>query len=149
MSGYPQQTCLVLLVEDDTITALTLQDEMEDAGYTVAGPFASCAAALWWLATQTPNLAVLDVQLRDGTCKEIAAELNRRDVRFIVYSGYRQNRNVIAELKNCVWVEKPVANSTLLDALGTLWRRPEQKAVGRGGLAPGLEDLPVPFPNTA
>ncbi len=124
MSGYPQQTCLILLVEDDAVTAMTLQDEMQDAGYTVAGPFASCAAALKWLDTQTPDLAVLDVQLSDGTCKQIAAELNRREVPFIVYSGHRQSRNAIAEFDTCVWVEKPVPNSTLVNALGDLWRGP-------------------------
>ena len=34
---------------------------MNDGGYTVVGPFASCSAALAWLRDATPDLALLDL----------------------------------------------------------------------------------------
>jgi AmiR/NasT family two-component response regulator len=41
-----QPRCLVLLVEDEAIVAMDLQDELQEAGYAVAGPFDTCAAAM-------------------------------------------------------------------------------------------------------
>jgi DNA-binding response OmpR family regulator len=58
---------LVLIVEDETMIAMMVEDELVDAGYAVAGPFATCRSALAWLSTNTPNLAVLDTQLQDGS----------------------------------------------------------------------------------
>ena len=66
---------LVLVLEDEALIALNLQDELQDAGYEVAGPFTTCAAALEWLQTETPDTAILDAALKDGPCREIALEL--------------------------------------------------------------------------
>ena len=33
---------LVLVLEDEALIALNLQDELQDAGYAVAGPFTTC-----------------------------------------------------------------------------------------------------------
>jgi hypothetical protein len=43
---------LVLLLEDEALIVLNLQDDLQDAGYEVAGPFTTCAAALEWLQTE-------------------------------------------------------------------------------------------------
>jgi response regulator RpfG family c-di-GMP phosphodiesterase len=77
---------LVLVLEDEAIIALNLQDDLQDAGHEVAGPFATCSAALEWLQTATPDLAILDATLKDGPCREIALELSRCDVPFLIYS---------------------------------------------------------------
>lgn len=83
---------LVLLLEDEALIAITLQDDLQDAGYEVAGPFVTCAAALEWLGTETPNTAILDAALKDGPCREIALELSRRGVPFLIYSGHHEDR---------------------------------------------------------
>ena len=61
---------LVLVLEDEALIALNLQDELQDAGYEVAGPFTACSAALEWLQTATPDMAILDATLKDGSCHE-------------------------------------------------------------------------------
>src|SRR3954470_2302149 len=105
---------LVLILEDEALIAMTLEDEMEHAGYAVAGSFATCDSALRWLKHATPDLAILDTTLRDGTCARVAAELNRRGIPFIVHSGNRESRNQIAELAGAVWVEKPSSARTMV-----------------------------------
>jgi DNA-binding response OmpR family regulator len=124
MPGYPQSCCFVLLVEDEPLIAVTLQDDLEEGGYEVAGPFTSCASAMAWLECDTPDLAVLDVELEDGSCKDLAAELSRRSVPFVVYSGYRQDRNTAPEFIGAPWVGKPASAETLLNALAGLQAGP-------------------------
>jgi DNA-binding response OmpR family regulator len=102
-----QSRCLVLLVEDEALVATNLQDELKEAGYAVGGPFDTCAAALAWLETETPDLAVLDTVLKDGTCKALAAELARRGVGFVLWSGHLQDKQTLQEFRDAVWVIRP------------------------------------------
>jgi len=121
------KNCLVLLVEDDAIVAIDLEDSLRDGGYAVAGSFSTCAAATKWLETETPDLAVLDVMLSDGPCNELAAELSRRDVPFVVLSSKRQSRNTYEEFDGATWIEKPAAHDVVLKALAELQVTPQRK----------------------
>jgi DNA-binding response OmpR family regulator len=107
---------LVLFLEDEALIAITLQDDLQDAGYEVAGTFVTCAAALEWLGTETPNTAILDATLKDGPCREVALELSRREVPFLIYSGHHEDRQLLAEFHHVVWLEKPVPCEVLVQA---------------------------------
>ena len=106
----------VLILEDEALIALNLQDELQDAGYEVAGPFTTCSAALQWLGSATPSLAILDAALTDGSCIEVASELSRREVPFLVYSGHQENHSLMAKLPDLTWVEKPAPPDVLIQA---------------------------------
>jgi DNA-binding response OmpR family regulator len=127
MPEYPQSRCLVLLVEDEALVAMNLQDDLNEAGYAVVGPFATCSAALAWLEAETPDIAVLDTVLRDGSCRALAAELARRDVGFVLWSGHLQDRQALQEFTDAVWVEKPSTHTTLLHALAGLRILPDRR----------------------
>jgi DNA-binding response OmpR family regulator len=99
---------LVLVLEDEALIAINLQDELQDAGYDVAGPFTTCAAALEWLGTETPKTAILDAALNDGSCHSVAVELSRRGVPFLIYSGHQEDQRFLAEFRQSAWIEKPV-----------------------------------------
>jgi DNA-binding response OmpR family regulator len=107
---------LVLVLEDEALIALNVQDELQDAGYEVAGPFSTCSAALEWLQTTTPDMAILDAALKDGPCREIALELSRREVPFLIYSGYQEDRQLLSEFDHITWIEKPVPSEVLVQA---------------------------------
>jgi DNA-binding response OmpR family regulator len=107
-----------------------LQGDLEDAGYRVAGPFNTRAKALAWLESETPDLAVLDTMLKDGPCHDLTAELTRRDVPFVIYSGVLREWNTVSEFMNAVWVEKPAAFSTLLHALMDIRKLSPHQAAG-------------------
>jgi DNA-binding response OmpR family regulator len=126
MSKSPQSRCLVLLVEDMALVAMTLEDELQEAGYAVARPFDTSATALEWLVQETADLAVLDTVLKDGSCKELAAELTRRRVPFVVWSGHQQDKSTLHEFMDAVWVAKPTPHGVLLRALAGLKMNPQK-----------------------
>lgn len=103
-----------MIVEDEAIIAFSLEDLFGDAGYGVTGPFASCAGALQWLETSLPDVAVLDVTLSDGPCLELALELRRQRVPFLIYSGRDAIEECPPELRDVLWLEKPGSLEALL-----------------------------------
>ena len=120
MSSPPAPRNSVLLLEDEALIAVALQDDLEEAGYEVAGPFASCTDALSWLEVHRPDLAVLDTMLKDGPCKEVALRLTSLGVPFLVYSGLVEDTNALPELASATWIEKPATAQALLQALAGL-----------------------------
>jgi DNA-binding response OmpR family regulator len=116
MAPHPDSRPLVLILEDEALIALNLQDELRDAGYEVAGPFTTCAAALGWLQIATPNTAILDAALKDGPCRGVALELTHRKVPFLIHSGYHEDRQLLVEFPNMTWIEKPAPCSVLVEA---------------------------------
>jgi DNA-binding response OmpR family regulator len=115
MSEQFRSASVVLILEDEAIIALNLQDELQDAGYSVGGPFVTCADALCWLHTNTPDVAILDTVLQDASCHEVARELASRTVPFLIYSGHREDRELLAEFHHVRWIEKPVPSSVLIE----------------------------------
>ncbi len=58
----------ILIVEDEALIAMVLVDSLEDAGHHVMGPASTMAEALALCeAAPPPELAVLDIDLRDGS----------------------------------------------------------------------------------
>jgi DNA-binding response OmpR family regulator len=105
----------VLLLEDEVLIALNLQEELQELAFRVTGPFTTCAVALDWLKTNTPDVAILDAVLKDGPCRDIALELARREVPFVIYSGHPEDQQLLAEFRHVTWIEKPVPPSVLLE----------------------------------
>jgi DNA-binding response OmpR family regulator len=116
MAPHSDSSPLVLILEDEALIGLNLRDDLQDAGYRVEGPFTTCAAALSWLETATPDTAVLDAALKDGPCRAIAQELTRRKVPFLIYSGYHEDRQLLVEFPHVTWIEKPAPCSVLVEA---------------------------------
>ena len=78
---------LVLLLEDQPFIALDLEELLEEAGATNIVTLTSCEQADRWLDTNTPTLAIIDPNLKDGFCGSAARALSNREVPFVVYSG--------------------------------------------------------------
>jgi CheY-like chemotaxis protein len=58
----------ILIVEDEALIAWMLADSLEDAGHEVVGPAATMAEALALCeGAPPPELALLDINLRDGS----------------------------------------------------------------------------------
>jgi AmiR/NasT family two-component response regulator len=109
----------ILVAEDQAIVAMALEDELGDAGHQVIGPFPTCAEASRWLHTDTPDFAVLDWELADGPCRDVALELGRRGVRFAVFSASGQT-NAPRELSHVPWFDKPSDLAKLTSLIRTL-----------------------------
>lgn len=109
-----------LIAEDQALIGMSLEAYLDDMGFVVAGPFTTQRQALAWLATNVPDLAILDYKLGEGTCADIARELNRRGVPVIVYSGTPRGIDLPPELQAACWLEKPAPRSALLEVVTKL-----------------------------
>ncbi len=113
-----QPRCII--VEDQALIGMSLEAFLEDAGFEVAGVFMSKAQALQWLEGDAPDVAVLDIMIKDGTSLEVARVLKSLGVPFAVYSGLPPKEHCPTELQDVPWLEKPVSRETLLGVLGQL-----------------------------
>ena len=119
----------VMIVEDEAIIAMSLEEGLSDEGFRVVGPFSACAEALAFLEAEIPQCAILDAQLSDGTCLELARELQRREVPFLIYSGVGGFEARAPELRGVTWIEKPAPVDVVVEAT----RRLRRAGATRGG----------------
>ena len=112
----PQTTCLI--VEDQSLIALSMESSFEDDGLACV-TVGSSAEAMAWLEENTPSVAILDYKLKDGSCAALAEALRARGVPFLIYSGYPAQA-ACAELRGVPWIGKPAARATLLKAVADL-----------------------------
>ena len=80
----------ILLLEDEAFIALDVEKTLNDMTAGSVTSIASCAGALKWLAENTPDIAIIDIFLRDGECMEVADILVERAVPFVVHSARRK-----------------------------------------------------------
>ena len=106
---------LVLLAEDEAIIAIELEYGLKDAGFAVAGPFATCAQAEDWLDKGEPEAAIVDHELKDGPCDALIRRLSARGVPTIVFTGDDAARS--PELPHTTLVTKPIPFPVLLHRL--------------------------------
>ena len=78
----------ILVVEDEPIVAISLQDMLEELGYSVVGPAFGLAAGLALAETERVDAAILDVNMGDGESYPIAALLRARGVPYVFATGY-------------------------------------------------------------
>jgi DNA-binding response OmpR family regulator len=112
----------VLLLEDEGAIAIDLADQLERAGYTVAGPFSRCNSSLEWLQSSTPDLALLDLVLADGPCTAVALELRKRSIPFVVFSGAAEEfgPDLLEAIRGAPVVSKPGRIDMVLAMLSML-----------------------------
>ena len=70
----------ILIVEDEILIALMLTDALEAGGHEVTGMAATEAEALAMCAATLPELALLDINLRDGASAQVVEARQARDV---------------------------------------------------------------------
>ena len=115
MATLSKPSCLI--AEDQALIALALEAALEDAGIEIAGPFGSCVAASAWVERHTPELAVLDFKLADGPCTDLAKTLLGRGVPVIITSGCPNGPETPSELRDVLWLEKPVDPTSLVEVV--------------------------------
>ncbi len=107
-----------LIGEGAVLIRLTLESYLEDQGSTCE-TVCSSAEAQKWLNENTPSVAILDYELKDGPCTTLAAVLRARGVPFLIYSGYPAEA-ACPELRAAPWINKPIDRETLLRAVSSL-----------------------------
>ena len=78
----------VLVVEDTWLVAKALKTALEGLGMVVAGPASNTADADRLVVEETPDLAVVDVNLKGEMAYGLIDRMHDRGVRVVVVSGY-------------------------------------------------------------
>lgn len=104
-----------LIVEDEMLTALEVQNLLEDLGHDVVGVAADATSARA-LGASGADLAIVDVNLRDGpTGREIAAELARQGISVLFVTAHPA---ILSGVEGAIGVlPKPLANEELEQAV--------------------------------
>jgi DNA-binding response OmpR family regulator len=110
----------ILVAEDYGLIGAMLYEDLSDAGFKVSVPFTSCAAALASLARQTPDAAILDVELIDGPCVPLAEALREKGIPFLVLTGHSLDPSYNGAFSGAPWLAKPMSHDDVIEALRTL-----------------------------
>ena len=116
--GGSARGLMVLIVEDEFLIAMDLEAMLRGHGWRVLGPAATVAEALRLLdGGETPDVALLDVNLRGRTVAPVAEVLRERSVPIVLASAYDQAGSIADVLADAPNVGKPSHKRHLLVAL--------------------------------
>lgn len=113
----------VLVVEDEWLIAHDHAANLRDGGHHVVGPFATAGAALAAAKEGGVDVALLDVQLGDGTSLALAELLRERGIPFAFVSGYTDPQHLPAGMEDAELLAKPTEPASLLRTVDRLARR--------------------------
>jgi len=95
LTGLP-----VLIVEDAWHVAKALKSTLEQMGIHVIGPTATTAEARSLTSAQSPQLAIVDINLKQETSCGLINELCQQGVQVIVISGYAADSAPLADTQS-------------------------------------------------
>lgn len=107
----------ILVAEDEMIVAFDLCDTVEEAGFAVEGPHAGISSAMLAFQKEKPDLAILDIQLDDGSVFPLAQKLDDEDVPLIFHTGRHSREEIEARFPNATTLEKPCPPTEMLEAV--------------------------------
>jgi DNA-binding response OmpR family regulator len=87
-AGQPLGHKRVLIVEDEFLVGFSLLEDLTEAGADVVGPVSTVDEALRIVASESFDLAVLDINVRGEMSFPVADELLARNVPLIFLTGY-------------------------------------------------------------
>jgi DNA-binding response OmpR family regulator len=105
----------VLVVEDNWQVSQALRAALEVFGMVVLGPVATTADAMELVERQTPELAVVDINLKGEKAYDLIEWLSQRHVRVIVATGYAVTTDAVD--KAAATLQKPFSGPELRAAL--------------------------------
>jgi light-regulated signal transduction histidine kinase (bacteriophytochrome)/CheY-like chemotaxis protein len=109
----------ILMVEDQLLIAMDVQTMLMHEGATTVETASSVKEALQGLSVFRPDLAILDVNLGNGSSLPVAHELVARGIPFVFATGYGETSLIPASLGEVPIVRKPYDIISLIAALTT------------------------------
>lgn len=106
----------VLILEDEYFLADDLARALRDAGAQPVGPVNTVQQAEELVASESPDAAILDLNLRGEMASDFVERLSTTDVRCVIVSGYAID--AFPELVcSAPRLEKPVSPAFVVDSL--------------------------------
>jgi len=109
-SGSERRTAplRVLVVEDELLIALLLEEYLVSIGCEVVGIARDSASACRLVDQEHPDLALLDINLANGTSAPVARRLAEQGRPFIFVTAYDDLDNLPKDLRESKVIQKPV-----------------------------------------
>lgn len=108
----PSTAARILIAEDEFLVSLLLEQDVNEAGYDVVGPFNRFSDALEGVRRGGFDLALLDINMNGHMAYPLADELLARGLPFIFLSGYGA-QDLPERFRNCARITKPHDTATL------------------------------------
>jgi DNA-binding NtrC family response regulator len=106
----------ILIVEDSWDVGTGLKMLLESWGADVAGPAATTADAVRLVSERTPDVALVDINLRDGEQSYcLINQLHDQGIRIVVISGYADVSPAVGEV--AAILQKPLREDILLASI--------------------------------
>jgi DNA-binding response OmpR family regulator len=114
----------VLVVEDSWDVGTGLKMLLESWGADVAGPAATMADAVRLVSERTPDVALVDIHLRDGELSySLINQLRDQGIRIVVISGYADVSPAVGKV--AAILQKPIREDVLLASIRPVGRSSE------------------------
>jgi DNA-binding response OmpR family regulator len=113
----------LFIVEDDAIIRMMLVDMAAELGHTVAAEAGDLKRGLGIAAEGTFDLAILDLELLDGSSEPIAEALASRNIPFAFASGY-SHESVPKRFRDHPVLQKPFRIDQLQHCIDALLSKP-------------------------
>ena len=107
----------ILVAEDDPLIAAELRDALADQGAEVVGPVPTVRAAMAAIEARPPDIAVLDVNLRNASSAPVVDLLRAAAVPHVLVTGYLQHQLDDASLREAPILSKPLRRKELIATL--------------------------------
>lgn len=105
-----------LLLEDEPLICMELESILRTEGFDVTTAM-SCLDANAWLDHHRPDVAIVDIELRDGPCTAVINRLIDANIPFVVHTGDSRSFHIGTPYARGAWVGKPAAPDELILAL--------------------------------
>lgn len=102
----PSTAAVALVLEDEPLIAFDIEMTLREAGFDVT-TVASCEEAFEWLSVCRPDIAIVDIILRDGPCYAVVEQISADGVPFIVHTGEHPSLYAGTVLSKGTWLGKP------------------------------------------
>ena len=96
------------VLQRELLPDLSLAASIAGSGFDFVGPFNTVSHAFKRIENERPDAAILDIELRDGTTFDLAAELLRRKIPFLFYTSWDDAEAIPIGLRELPFLEKPV-----------------------------------------
>ncbi|XSG83325.1 MAG: response regulator [Methyloligella sp. ZOD6] len=106
----------ILVVEDEALAALHLEDMLQEMGCQVVGPAARVQHAIEMLDRESPDLAILDLNVAGELVYPVADTLAAKGVPFLFATGLGI-ASLNEDYRDRPVLQKPFAFSDLRDAM--------------------------------
>jgi DNA-binding response OmpR family regulator len=121
-----QSNTHILIIEDDTAVAQSLQDALQDDGYAVTWPH-NGRSGIQFAQDQNPHLIILDVRLPDGSGFDVCRQLRQRQLRqpilMLTVQGDEMDKVLGLEMGADDYMTKPYGLRELQSRIRALLRR--------------------------